>query len=504
MPSFTTRIVVVAALTLTIVLALGACSAPSVTSVSIDGGDRTVVIDDALTLTVTVVTGGGASDAVTWQSSDATVAAIDGAGNVSISAVGTTEVTATSTVDPSRSDTVTLTVDPLGVLEWTRQFGTTSNEFAFAVATDASGNVYSVGRTGGALEGPAGIGWDVFVRSYDSAGDLRWTRQFGADISVYVDGVATDANGNVYVAGHTTGDLEGVGHGGFDVFVRSYDGAGSLRWTRQFGTSDDDRASGVATDASGNVYVAGRTTGDLAGESAGGADAFVRSFDSAGTLRWTRQFGSSSDDGATGVATDASGNVYVSGNTFGALDGPFAGLTDVFVRSYDGEGALRWTRQFGTTSTDQSFGVATDGNGNVYVTGRTLGALEGDSAGFSDAFVRSFGSDGTVRWTRQFGTSTDDEARSVAADASGNVYVAGATLGALEGDSTGGSDAFVRSYGNDGALRWTRQFGTSFNDIAFGVATDANGGVYLTGQTFGALEGASAGGFDAFVRKYGR
>ncbi len=80
----------------------------------------------------------------------------------------------------------------------------------------------------------------------------------------------------------------------------------------------------------------------------------------------------------------------------------------------------------------------------------------------------------------------------------------GYTRGALEGDSAGGSDAFVRSSGNDGTLRWTRQFGTSFNDIAFGVATDANGGVYLTGETFGALEGASAGGFDAFVRKHGR
>ena len=488
-------------------LALAACATPSgssVTSVSIDGGDRTVVVDDSLTFTATVVTEGGASDAVTWESSDESVAGIDDAGSVTILTVGVLDVSATSTVDPSVRDTVTLTVDPLGVLAWTRQFGTGANERAFGVATDANGHVFVAGRTTGALDGPNAGGTDAFIRSYTREGDLRWARQFGTSSADVATGVAIDANGNVYVVGNTAGALEGAGEGGLDVFIRSYDGDGERRWTRQFGTSSDDEALGVATDAHGNVYVTGITSGALEGDGFSGLDGFVRSFDGDGVVRWTRQFGTTSGDRAFGVATDANGNVYVAGETFGALEGTAAGGGDAFVRSYDGDGAHRWTRQFGTGSVDIARGVSTDASGNVYVTGFTEGALEGASFGPIDAFVRSFDGDGVVRWTRQFGTGSEDVALDVATDASGNVYVAGRTGGALDGASAGGIDAFVRSFDSGGTLRWTRQFGTVSSDHAVGVAAGSSAEVYVVGYTNGALEGTSAGGEDAYVRVYGR
>jgi len=487
-----------------LMLTLAACATPSVTSVSIDGGDRTVVVDDSLTLTATVVTTGGASAAVAWESGDESVAVIDGGGSVTILTAGATDVTATSTVDPSRSDTITLTVDPVGVLMWTRQFGTSSADQAFGVATDAEGNVYAAGYTFGDLEGAGAGNADAFVRSYDGEGSLRWTRQFGTSADDEAFGVATDVEGNVYAAGYTRGDLEGPNAGGADVFIRSYDRDGSLRWTRQFGTSSEDVASGVATDASGNVYVTGYTLGDLEGPNAGSEDAFIRSYDRDGSLRWTRQFGTSSEDVATGVATDASGNVYVTGYTYGALDGANSGFVDVFVRSYDSAGGLRWTRQFGTGSGDVANGVATDASGNVFIAGGTLGSLEGTSAGSEDAFVRSYDGEGSVRWTRQFGTSSSDVANGVATDASGNVYAAGSTGGALEGAEFGTFDAFIRSYDSEGGPRWTRQFGTSSGDVANDVAIGANRGVLATGYTFGALEGANAGAGDAFIRTYGR
>jgi len=488
-------------------LTLAACATPggsSVTSVTIDGGDRAVVVDDALTLTATVVTEGGASSAVTWASSDEAVAVVDGAGSVTSFTAGATDLTATSTVDPSRSDTITLTVDPLGALVWTRQFGTSSGDVALGVAADATGNVYAAGHTRGALEGTNAGSNDAYLRSYDEHGTLRWTRQFGTNVDDLAYGVAADANGHVYVAGTTYGALEGPNAGGADAFVRSYDQHGTLRWTRQFGTDGDDIARGVATDASGNVYVVGDTGGALDGANAGALDAFVRSFDSAGDLRWTRQFGTTTFDTASGVATDASGNVYVAGYTNGVLGGSGSGPNDAFLRSYDGDGTVRWTRQFGTASDDIALGVATDASGNVYVAGRTQGALEGASAGDSDAFVRSYDGAGAVRWTRQFGTSDADIAFGVATDSTGTVYVTGYTFGALEGSGAGGGDAFLRSFDGDGTVRWTRQFGSASREEARGVATYADGGVYVAGYTLGALEGANAGGFDAFIRAYGR
>src|SRR6185295_6617668 len=110
--------------------------------------------------------------------------------------------------------------------------------------------------------------------------------------------------------------------------------------------------------------------------------------------------------------------------------------------------------------------------------------------------------DGT--WTHQFGTKGLDEAKAVAVDGMGAVYVAGETFGTLPGQTPGGTlDAFVRKYGASGREDWTRQFGAWERDIAWGVALDRVGAAYVVGQTEGALPGQhSAGGWDAFIRKY--
>ena len=145
-----------------------------------------------------------------------------------------------------------------------------------------------------------------------SAQEIEWIRQFGAAGPAFEFASAVDADGNIYVTGLTDGTLPGqTSVGEVDAFVRKYDAEGNELWTRQFGTSSSDLALGVAADA-GGVYVAGWTGGTLLGQtSAGDYDAFVRKYDSEGNELWTRQFGTSSSDGSRGVAADA-GGVYVS------------------------------------------------------------------------------------------------------------------------------------------------------------------------------------------------
>src|SRR3954468_24014983 len=102
-------------------------------------------------------------------------------------------------------------------------------------------------------------------------------------------------------------------------------------------------------------------------------------------LEWARQFGSSALEYSTSAAADVLGNVYVSGITRGNLEGPSAGGEDGFVAKYDATGNLSWTKQFGTTADDGSQAISADGLGNVYVTGRTEGSLGGPNAGGEDA-----------------------------------------------------------------------------------------------------------------------
>src|SRR5438876_55762 len=108
-----------------------------------------------------------------------------------------------------------------------------------------------------------------------------------------------------------------------------------------------------------------------------------------------------------------------------------------------------------------------------------------------------------LQWTRQFGTAGFDRAQGVAADATGNVYVAGDINATFAGQTAAGNDdAFLRKYDPDGTELWTQQFGTASDDFAFGVAVDTAGSVYIAGFTAGTFAGeTSPGGGDAFIRK---
>ena len=175
------------------------------------------------------------------------------------------------------------------------------------------------------------------------------------------------------------------------------DGGGGGPWTKLEGTSLTDQGNGVAVDSSGNIYITGSTMGGLDGNAnAGNSDIFLIKYNSAGTKQWTRQLGTSATDTGNGVAVDRSGNVYVTGATFGGLDGNTnAGDSDIFLVKYDSAGTKQWTRQLGTTTTDFGNGVALDSGGNAYITGYAGGGLDGIRfIGGGDIFVLKYSSSG--------------------------------------------------------------------------------------------------------------
>ena len=226
-----------------------------------------------------------------------------------------------------------------------------------------------------------------------------------------------------------------------------------------------------------------------------------------GVKLWTRQLGTANDDWGYGVATDSSGNIYVTGWTSGGLDGNTnAGYADIFLTKYDTNGNRIWTKQLGTANSDVGSGVATDGSGNIYVTGDTSGGLDGNTnAGYADIFLIKYDTNGNRIWTRQLGTAGWDEGGGVATDSSGNIYVTGWTDGGLDGNTNaGGWDIFLIKYDTNGNKLWTRQLGTASDDGGYGVATDGSGNIYVTGYTDGGLDGnTNAGGYDIFLTKYG-
>ncbi len=198
-----------------------------------------------------------------------------------------------------------------------------------------------------------------------------------------------------------------------------------------------------------------------------------------------QSFGSSGNDYGNDVTVQTSqGVVYAAGETYGSLNGTQQGNGDAFVRRYDREGGLVWGRQFGTAQYDTAQSVATDGSANAYVVGYTYGSLAG-SRGQADAFIRKYNKSGSVVWTRQFGTSEYDYAYGVTTDSSGNAYVVGSTGGNLAATNSGSDDAFIRKYNASGTALWTRQFTFSDYTVSQGVAVDGSGAVYVAGYTSG-------------------
>ena len=369
-----------------------------------------------------------------------------------------------------------------------------TNDYANGVATDSSGNVYVTGGTKGGLDGNTSAGnTDLFVIKYDSSGTKQWTKQLGSSGRDSANGIAIDSSGNLYVAGITYGGLDlNTSAGANDLFVVKYNSSGTKQWTEQLGTPSSDAANAVATDSSGNVYVVGVTYGVLGDKNKGNSDLFVVKYNSSGTKQWTEQNGTDLWDEARGVATDSSGNVYVVGGTKGNLNGiSNSGRTDAFVIKFNSSGTRQWTKKLGTWQNDLANGVATDSSGNFYVTGFTYQHLDGNtSAGKADLFVVKYNSSGTKQWTKQLGTSKHDRARGVVTDSSGNVYVTGDTYGGLDGNTNAGyNDLFVVKYNSSGTKQWTKQLGSSSRDYDYGVATDSSRNVYVSGDTYGRLDG---------------
>jgi beta-propeller repeat-containing protein len=153
-------------------------------------------------------------------------------------------------------------------------------------------------------------------------------------------------------------------------------------------------------------------------------------------MLWARRAGGVDSDVGYAVATDSFGNIYVAGAFYGTNDVPSvqplvsAGLSDIFVAKYNADGGLLWARRAGGTSYDEARGVAVDGAGNVYVTGlfqltANFGPTNLISSGQSDVFISKYDPGGNLQWARRAGGNDFEESHAIVLDSSTNLYIAG-------------------------------------------------------------------------------
>ncbi|RHX86870.1 hypothetical protein DLM78_11230 [Leptospira stimsonii] len=395
--------------------------------------------------------------------------------------------------------------------------GATTN--SFGVASDDSGNVYVNGFSNGNLDGHPLVGlFDIFVAKYDNVGNKLWSRTLGVIASnTSVTGLVSDSTGNVYSTGKTNGNLDGQLLSGIqDLFIVKYDTSGNKQWTRLLGAPGTLTSSNaVALDSLNNVFIAGQVNNNLDGQViTGNQDLFVVKYDSAGNKQWTRLLGAvGANTTASGVTTDGSGNVYVTGDTFGNLDGQaLTGTQDLFVVKYDGTGNKQWTRLLGSLSGSSftaAFGIVFDRTSNaVYTTGATGTNLDGQTlTGNQDLFIVKYDLSGTRQWSRLLGQlGATQTAFGISSDSFGNVFATGVSSGGFDGKPPiGVQDLFVVKYDNNGNKQWSILDGAGggTNTNGNGIHSDVFGNLYITGFTNGSLDGLTPIGIqDFFLIQY--
>lgn len=380
--------------------------------------------------------------------------------------------------------------------------GTTGNELSTSTATDSFGNVYVAGATTGSLEGENAGAYDSLVTKYDSNGNQIWIKQFGSANFDWISDLATDEDGNFYVAGYTEGDLaENKNAEVSDVWLGKYDSDGNQIWLEQFGTEIINRTFALDVDGEGNVYLSGYTVEENRNSQTD--DSWVTKYDSNGNREWFSEFGTEQYDEAYDVAVDNNGNVYSTGWTVGDLGGNNSGVYDVWLAKHNNNGELQFIEQFGTEDYEFPWGIDTDSQGNVYVTGWTLGDLQGNNEGSYDVWLAKYNRNGDREWLEQFGTPGDDSILfgDLEVDANGDIFLTGHTDNDLEGNNAGSYDIWVAKYDRNGDRQWLEQFGTPALDYAHDLSSDEASNLYLTGITEGSLGTTNAGAADGWTVK---
>jgi hypothetical protein len=408
-----------------------------------------------------------------------------------------------------------------------------------------------------------------------------------AGANVFSNDITTDINNNIYVIGqYDTNPLQissfstvssgiilmssfGIltSFGGTDAFIVKYNSSGIAQWATNIGGTgtNNDNGLGITTDRNNNVYVTGLYNSNIVRISSfssissgiiilssfgtlgkvGSDDAFIVKYNSSGIVQWATNLSGNGAERGYKIDSDINNNVYVTGfynsnpliisnfstvstgiirlSSFGTLSS-FGGISEAFVLKYNSSGIAQWATNIGGSGSEVGYGITTDMNNNVYVTGAfttsplrissfstvSSGIIRLSSFGSmttsntDNTFIVKYNSSGIAQWaTNLEGTPTIFSYGGIITDKNNNVYVTGfynsnplrissfstvtsgiirlSTFGTLVNNIGGSTDAYLVKYNSSGIVQFATSLGGINEDVGNAITTDLNNNVYVTG-----------------------
>jgi len=408
--------------------------------------------------------------------------AVDGGGNV--------YVTGSSAGDVTNLDYVTIKYDASGTELWVARYNGPGNgaDVASSINLDGQGNVYV---TGWSNPLQFGMNYDFATIKYNSLGVQLWVARYngpdnGEDRAY---SLAVDGLGNVYVTGESYSIATT-----YDYTTIKYDALGVQQWVQTYagppGSVSFDQATALAVDGQGNVYVTGRSDST-------GPDYATIKYDPSGIQQWVARYNRfeaqiNTNDIPSSIALDMQGNVYVTGYSQGVLSDQYCTI------KYDPSGFRQWVQLYEGTGPDtigqhEANAIVVSASGNVSVTGLSRG-----SGTIDDYGTVTYGSTGVEEWAAGYNGpgNSQDNAHAIAVDPQGNVYVTGESYG-----NATNIDCATIKYSASGVQQWVARYDGpgNVNDYAYAIAADAQGSVYITGQS---NQNQTGSNFDYLTVKY--
>jgi len=351
---------------------------------------------------------------------------------------------------------------------WTRTYNGNAglNDKGMDVCTDNEGNVYVTGFA--QFEGK---GNDAVVLKYSTDGTLLWVKQFSS-ASISADDAGTtitvDDSRNVYVTGYTTSS-----DGFTDIFVMKIAPSGEVLWTK---TEDGQfhfnaAGNGIAVSGTGTIYVTGYFS-----SSASNSNIAVVKYNSAGNLEWSKEINGegNNEDNAWGIVVDDVDIVYVTGYTTALLNN-----IDCYTASFNSAGTLLWSKTFNGSGnqTDKAWGIVVDSDRSVYITGQTT-----SNNSNTDFLTIKYSSNGAIQWNSVYNGTGNQEDVSIGIDLlpnENNLVVTGKSWGT----SNNFDFATVKYNSGNGTQSQVNRYSISSNtqDIPTDIKSSKNGHVIVTG-----------------------
>lgn len=225
-----------------------------------------------------------------------------------------------------------------------------------------------------------------FITKLNSAGQPLWAKSLG----YHASDIQVAADGSTYAVGR-----DGGRYGPGNIIVSKHSASGTLIWKKTL-VRGNFTLSELEVASDGFYFAGSKHFGEDAAET----DALIAKVNLNGTLKWLRTFGSTSIEGASALTLDKSGNVYVTGSTEGRMSEPNQGETDIFVRKYTPTASVVWTRQLGSSGSDQGVDIAAMQSNELYLTGSTAGDLGAGNQGDREAFLMRTNGGGFKVWVR--------------------------------------------------------------------------------------------------------